>query len=893
MDALPPFQKERDQQKKYIYCPSRNCANIPEIKYSYNPLKTEFQFKCECQKNINCQENLNLQVFLEKSSEIYCSNCTQKILDNKIYYCPNCKIFLEEKCAKIHEENTRHILLVNENIFNFCLEHKSKLRLRCIKCNKSLCQYCNLDEHDNIEESHRSTLLSDLRLEKTDFVKFKSVFEKQKVFFEKIKNINNNLMHILENDIQIKERIINNYEKNIYNYNSDINLKNLYLNNNQKYESILENIFINNNQLEQNENNQNKSSHYIDNYLSILYYSLMINNDEAISNSIVIELTKKITNINNLNVNSNNIMKIEDYLNEGKNINKNNDSCKQNSNFSIFNSKTFFNSQTSPDFDNNLLQINPLPELKYNNNFDNIYSNNENKDNIDENKNNKKYLNMDIRKIFSNENSSKNPNNVNNNISQNLDKYISKTTSQKNIENISFKELKSPKIKKIKSKEEDRDIDTNPKNKEDYNINEEINNKNEIIKNDTINNMIILKSGNIAVSKKEVIEIYNLRKLNFSGANTVYSNDMIQKNCHIQTIKIVKRKNVNYVFELSDQTLLCATTSKIYRIKLTNNDSNYEILGFLQIEKECPTKIITLEKEFLVVLTEISKFCYIKVFKITEKNKNKIIIPSLIENKEKNEEDTFISLNKDIKEDSSFELIRKNVNEDRKLFVSIYPIVKNYNFKEYKYEFRGNNYLYEFIATSNYHFNYTGKNHAVFFGIRKNNIDEYYVDKIKELDGLSCSIEADSICQINDKYLCIGLQEKDLKDNISGFAFIDIYKREISRIINIKNNQISSLYYNPMNKLLFASMEIKIDKKRSYFKTKIYELSEKKGDKGNKLIDLKEIYQHSNNHYDTINSIGQITVPYLKEEKKEFQEKIIFITSSKDSTLEAIKVEFK
>ena len=65
----------------------------------------------------------------------------------------------------------------------------------------------------------------------------------------------------------------------------------------------------------------------------------------------------------------------------------------------------------------------------------------------------------------------------------------------------------------------------------------------------------------------------------------------------------------------------------------------------------------------------------------------------------------------------------------------------------------------------------------MFFGIRKNDIDEYYVDKIKEIEGLSCSIEADSICQINDKYLCIGLQKQDVKKNISGFAFIDIYKR--------------------------------------------------------------------------------------------------------------------
>ena len=725
-------------------------------------------------------------------------------------------------------------------------------------------------------------LLSDLRLQKYDFEKIKSVFGKQKMFFEKIKNINNNLMQTLENDIQIKERIINNYEKNIYNYNSYLNLKNLYLNNNQKYESILENILINDNPIENNENKQINSSDYINNYLSILYYSLMLNNEETMNNSILIELNKKINNLNAWNINSNNKMKKEDQLNEGKGNNKNNDSFKQDSNFSIFNSKTFFNSQISPDFDNNLLQINPLPELKANNKFDNINTNNENKNNI-------KYLNMDIRKIFSYENNSQNSNNVNNNISQISDKCISKTRSENKIENIIFKDLKSPKNNKTKNKEENEDIDNNHKNEENYNINEEINNKNDTIKIYSINNMILLKSGNIAISKKEVIEIYDLRKLNFSGANSVYNNETIQKNCHIQTIKIDKRRIVNYVYELFDQTLLCATTSKIYRIRLTNNDSNYEIFGFIKIEKECPTKLITLGKEFLVVLTGITKFCYIKIFKIIEENKNQIIIPSLIEN----EENAYLSSNKDIKEDPAFKLIKKNVNEKRKLFLSIYPIIKNNNSRENKYEIRGNNYLYEFIATSNDHFNYTGKNHAVFFGIRKNDIDEYYVDKSKEIEGLSCSIEADSICQINDKYLCIGLQKQDVKKNISGFAFIDIYKREITRFINTNSEQISCICYNPINQLLFAAIEIKIEYKRSSFMTKIYKLREKKGDKGNKEIDLKEIYRYNNNHYYSIDSIVQMTVPHFNKENGKAQERIIFVTSSKDSTLEAIEVEIK
>ena len=107
--------------------------------------------------------------------------------------------------------------------------------------------------------------------------------------------------------------------------------------------------------------------------------------------------------------------------------------------------------------------------------------------------------------------------------------------------------------------------------------------------------MIILKSGNVAVSIKEAIEIYNLRQLNFSGANCFYNNDLIQNNCLLQRINLVKQRKISYVFQLLDETLLCATYTKIFRIKLTNHDLNYEIMSFLQLGlSELPTKIISL-----------------------------------------------------------------------------------------------------------------------------------------------------------------------------------------------------------------------------------------------------------------------------------------------------------
>ena len=53
------FQNNDSQLKKFIYCSSGHCLNIPEIHYSNNLLKTEFRYKCECQKNNN-NKNMNL-----------------------------------------------------------------------------------------------------------------------------------------------------------------------------------------------------------------------------------------------------------------------------------------------------------------------------------------------------------------------------------------------------------------------------------------------------------------------------------------------------------------------------------------------------------------------------------------------------------------------------------------------------------------------------------------------------------------------------------------------------------------------------------------------------------------------------------------------------------------
>ena len=91
---------------------------------------------------------------------------------------------------------------------------------------------------------------------------------------------------------------------------------------------------------------------------------------------------------------------------------------------------------------------------------------------------------------------------------------------------------------------------------------------------------------------------------------------------------------------------------------------------------------------------------------------------------------------------------------------------------------------------------------------------------------------------------------------------------------------------------IFASMEVR-DPNKNYFTTKIYEVIKNKGDKGNEEIELKQIYKHRNKHDDIISSIQQLNISCLKANQKEQNvlDNIIFVTSSKDSTLEVVKAE--
>ena len=270
-------------QNKFIFCPYGSCLNIPEIHYSNNPIKTEFEFECECQNKENTNNpkpKMDLQNFLQNSLYLNCTLCMKKLINEQIIYCTECKTIFDINCVENHHMTLGHsqYIQLNKNIFNYCLEHKSPLMFRCIDCRQSMCQKCNLVFHD--EKGHKFEQLRQISLNQNEFDKIRNAFNKQKTFLEKIKEMNNNLIQTLENDIQLKERIINNYVLNKSDYNSIINMKNIYIQNNEKYEKILDDILLKKEENNKIEDKENKANGFINSYLSTLYYSLMINKEE-------------------------------------------------------------------------------------------------------------------------------------------------------------------------------------------------------------------------------------------------------------------------------------------------------------------------------------------------------------------------------------------------------------------------------------------------------------------------------------------------------------------------------------------------------------------------------------------------------------------------------------
>ena len=956
------YISENNTSNDYIFCIYDKCLKIPEIMYTYNPLNSDIIYRCDFHNNKEIK-HIDITEFLEKSSKIKCSECKLNINYEFLHYCKQCKSVFDFYCSTQHEKDYKHDIIQTTKhcLFNDCLVHNKPYIFCCINCNQFL---CNFDLTHHQENGHNVVAIIDYLNNNNDQNRINSTFKKQKEILEKIKMINNKFIDSLEKDILIKQRIINNKEKNKYNFQANLNYNCLEVNNNKKYEELLEYIITKEDIIEEKKGSLDKES-IIHRALMLLYYSMMINTNQKFNDSLIDSLEniiKKIKGNNQLIKEDNRSVKFKTNfvdLQKSKEINYEstkdkkydspNSNIKNCNRININKSKEKVNASNK----NSLYEYSPnscnifqkiLNSINKNNKNDNNDNENSQKANINiknasfsiNNKNNSDDKNRDINKIKYNSNINSNLNNNNiKNINDIFSKNIyycdsinhSPNKSNSNIiinnNNSNILKDKSQNINislnnnsnKILNFNNNIKINISNSNKEFESDNSSINKNSNDQKNginekinkniESIFNMIILSSGNIALSKKEAVEIYDFKKLDLSGNNIIKFNDqkIKENNCLIQRINLAKGKRIGYVFEFPDKTLLCSTFSRIFRIKLLNNDLSHDIIGIIKLANyESPTKLISLGNSLLIVLSELKNSCYLKAFIKKEENNKSDISESNLNNSidvdESSYKDSGDQLSNDIGDvppignglfskksievDESFKLYpSKNLNKDRKLLLSIEEIKKNKN----------DEYLYEFICTSNEIYN-RGEDKMDFYGVKEIGNGKLYFCKIKTIKNISCSIHVNSICQLNDKYICVGLQNHDLIGQISGFAIVDIYTREICRVI--RDDEINSLYFIKDRKLLIASMEVR-DAKKNFFMTKIYKIGNNRNDKGEEEIDFKSIYNYKNEHHDNISTVIEFKsfcirlIMDEKEKKDKNKQQIIIATSSHDSSIEVLK----
>jgi len=636
-------------------------------------------------------------------------------MDNKCYY--------KSECLRRDHEiiKTNHMKYFDKT---YCIIHNNVYTFYCKPCKISFCEKCDLRKHSN----HKLIKIERKSNKEIDDIKRK--LEIQQDILEKIKSMISDYLDEIEDKLNMKKLIFHNYLNNKNNGNSIENLNSIDLSINNIFKNKIESLYKEN-------NSRNK-------FNCLFYYFKMCDKEEGKNED------EKSQSENN---------KTWENLMNIRNRNKN--SRKENANLNNINNRV------NDLYIDNISKKNYAYEDDYDYDYD---------DNITNSPLNRNYRNS------SSENEMTNKRNKillkNNKINQ-----------RKNDFNGDLKEISSS-----------NDITNDDKNfynlEGGYGLNSIINTFREDSK---IISLTSLSSGNLALGfSSGFIKIYNCDNICIPNNNIINSN----KNC-LLTIGQFKGKRINYIYELKDHSLLCCTYSKIHHINLKNNDKNYDYLGSIKLSKnEIPKKIIELGNDLIVSLGEkiykkvdsSKKKCILNVFRKTnnsikgedddnseclfnDKDKDSFKSDSSIysswENVYSNEEDFPFSFHEEtLIEDEKIKIIKNNSIKtiDQIYLCSIFAT------KEQK--IKGDDIIYELISTSNNIYE-DGKNLAIFYGVKKNSKRNGYTFFIqKKIDGISCSIQPDSICRINSDNIAIALQYE-----INGIAIIDVNKKEKIRII--------------------------------------------------------------------------------------------------------------
>ena len=339
-----------------------------------------------------------------------------------------------------------------------------------------------------------------------------------------------------------------------------------------------------------------------------------------------------------------------------------------------------------------------------------------------------------------------------------------------------------------------------------------------IIEDKVITSVGRLKSGNLILGfSNGLIKIYNSNNL----CSYINGNEEI-----LVIDDVIKKRKISCIYELNDNNLLCSTYSKIHKIKLKNNDTEYENISKINLQQyEYPKKIIELGKELIVCLTQKNKKidnkkmieCYIRIFKLNEESNEEdeeIGFLSDFDNENiynnnggfasdlSSFDDNFQSIENGGIVDSKIILYKKNIIKNTKYICSIFPIIIKNNDNE------NNEYLYEFIATSNGEIeNSNGENKIYFYGINKTSGGQHRLNFniISEITDISCSQNVDSICKINNNFVGVGIQK--YKNKCAEYAIINFKKKELVTIIGY--NPINFFNISNNKNIFICSMNIK------------------------------------------------------------------------------------
>ena len=772
---------------KIIFCPE--CWDIPELFLD----EKENKLSSICLTNNHHTEN-SLSDFIKKCtihslSNVSCKICqnssvlssniqdnSKKNFLNQFYYCEQCNEFYCTKCERIHNKSKRnHSVITLAKISIICSYHNYSYSGYCKTCNQNICNKCVVlhNNHEIIRFNEIKQEPYEVNRKKLEIEKEKNELKKIEILFKdainNIYNKFNDLMKYRNEILWLKENIIMTYEMKTNNYNSIQNFNKL----NMKFQEFKNNI-------------ESPSGNKDDNSMSILTIQKIfeyLEESKKLKNKLFLskiktrnkslnKVEKKQKNYNEEDeINSYSVNKTPEIILEKK-IGKKRIKDNSEINLPKYNHNTYTENSRNhliPDEEENEKQssiFSKIGKTYYYKKVDNskkkprkyTNSNIENSEDVFY-REYEKIDQMGIGKFKNKFNKEQVKTRINRstNLRNNYSNGEKRIIYDKNPENSPFNSFNYVKKIKIKSNDSEKKIKKDDRDEIEEENDESVSSKTDNIKikkvkkhhralsyrkKNKINNIPkVIKELND--NRKEIMNMILLHDGNFCTSSWDGSVKIFDSKT-FKVLLIIRDPNnddVCYVNQLNDDSIILCST-KIYKYRLYNNDTKYNLLTTLGGYKDYIIKVIELKDDTLI---SCDWEYNIKVWKKISNNDNEKI---------------------------QYQLIKSDLNSGEHL-CSICPVND-----------------YEFACSSNSHLE-KGIDILRFY-------DSNYKINFNIYD-ISCSELVDTLCQLNKQFFCVALQKRK-NNQIKGLAIIDMYERQIVKII--KDDSMTCLAKLDQNFLL-------------------------------------------------------------------------------------------